>query len=82
MYGGVEVRVHAFLNSTLDWRDGQLSRKYPLDRRLGGPKSQYGLSGDDQSLMPLLGIAPRLLCLTHRQVAIFYVILSSAVMVL
>jgi hypothetical protein len=32
---------------------------YPLDRRLGGPQSWFGLDGDDKNLLPLPDIEPR-----------------------
>jgi hypothetical protein len=31
----------------------------PLDRRLGGPQSQFGRCGEERNLLPLLGIEPR-----------------------
>jgi hypothetical protein len=31
---------------------------YPLDRRLGGPQSQSGHSGEEKNSQPLLGLEP------------------------
>jgi hypothetical protein len=30
--------------------------QYPLDRRLGGPQNQSGSCGEDENLLPLLGV--------------------------
>jgi hypothetical protein len=62
-HGGVDVLIHTFLTSALvagEWsasRPGRFtpggnSPRYPLDRRLGGPQSQYGLHGKEKFLDP------------------------------
>jgi hypothetical protein len=53
MYWETEVKLHAFLTSILDV-SGQLlpweSTQYPLDRRLAGPQSWSGHSGEEKNL--------------------------------
>jgi hypothetical protein len=34
-------------------------RRYPLDRRLGGPQSRYGRGGKERTYQHLPGIEPR-----------------------
>jgi hypothetical protein len=62
----MEVKLVAFLTSTLDgneWLDSCSdcfisleSPQYPSDRRLSGPESRCGRSGEDKNLLPLSGI--------------------------
>jgi hypothetical protein len=42
-------------------RDGiwNAERRYPLNRRLGGPQSWSGRFGEDEILLPLLVVEPR-----------------------
>jgi hypothetical protein len=40
---------------------------YPVDRRLGGPQSQYGYGGEEKNSQPL----PGLKCLTIQPVAYY-----------
>jgi hypothetical protein len=59
-YGGVEVQLHAFLTLALDGGERLASRPdrfnsrarapVPLDRRLGGPQSQSGGGGEEESV--------------------------------
>jgi hypothetical protein len=35
-----------------------MSPWYPLDRRQGGPQSQYGHSSEEKNSQPLLGLEP------------------------
>jgi hypothetical protein len=64
MYGGVEVWLLAFLMSALDraqivsfmpspLQPQGVSSQYPLDRRLGGPQSQSGHSGEEKMPLPV-----------------------------
>jgi hypothetical protein len=59
--GGVDVEIHIFLTLTLaggEWsasRPGRFTPEkkrpwYPLDRRLGGHKTQYGRRGEEKIL--------------------------------
>jgi len=53
MYGGMEVKLHVVVTSALDGCDWSASRsihftstvksrRYPFDRRLGGPQTRSG----------------------------------------
>jgi hypothetical protein len=55
-YGGVEVQIHVFLTRPL-YPQGKKPR-YPLDRRLGRPRSQSGCGGDEKNSLPWPGIEP------------------------
>jgi len=33
----------------------------PLNRRLGGPQSQFGHSGEENNLLPFLGFEPQII---------------------
>jgi len=33
--------------------------RFPLDRRLDGPQSQFGRGGEEKNSLPLLGIEPQ-----------------------
>ena len=61
-YGGVDVQVHSFLTSVLDGRGwfsrfGRFTRgkksRYPLNMRLGGPKTQSEHFAEKNNLLPL-----------------------------
>jgi len=67
-YWRVEVQLNTFFELSLDggeWSASCLScfthrvrALYPLDRRLGGPQSHYGHSGEEKNSQPLPGIEP------------------------
>jgi hypothetical protein len=68
-YWGVEVQLHTFLTSVLDggeWSNsrpgrfipGRKNPRYLLDRRLGGPQSWCGRSGEEKNSQPPPGIKP------------------------
>jgi hypothetical protein len=79
-YWGVEVYLQTFLNSTLDGGDGQpyapaalpsgKSPRYPWNRRLGGPQSQFGRGGEDKNSKPPAGMEPQ----SSKSVASHYII--------
>jgi hypothetical protein len=68
MYGGVEVRLHAFLTLALvggEWSASHPGRfipwkepRYTLDRRLGGPQSRSGRGGKEKNSQVLQGLEP------------------------
>jgi hypothetical protein len=50
MYGGLEVCLHTFLASALDRFKSQGKRhQYPLERRVGGPRSQCRRRVEDRN---------------------------------
>lgn len=59
---GVEVQLHAFLNSALDGSEQLTSRPgsftpgkmYPLDKKLGGVQGQFMHGGQEKNLHPCL----------------------------
>jgi hypothetical protein len=66
-YWGVEVQLHAFLNSALDGGEKSVVSSsftphpdkeplVPLDRRLGRPQSRSGHSGKEKNSQPLPGL--------------------------
>jgi hypothetical protein len=66
-YWGVDVQLHTFLILALDGGEWSVSclgcftsqgksMWYPLDRRLGGPRSQSGCSGEGKNSQSLLGL--------------------------
>jgi hypothetical protein len=81
-YCGMDIQLHTFLTSALDGGEWSVSRpdrftkgnnrRYPLDRRLGGPQSQAGRGGEEKNSQPLPGIEIRFLlieiycCKSHR----------------
>jgi hypothetical protein len=76
-----------FSTSTVDEGDWSASRfgrftpqekspRYPLDRRLGGPRSRTGSYGEEKNLLPLLGIEPRLLGRPARSLVVIQTQLS------
>jgi hypothetical protein len=56
------VELHAFLTSTLGGgqrpalRSGHFIQPYPTVRRLGGPQSRSGCSGEGTKSLPLAGM--------------------------
>jgi len=69
-YDGVEVHLHSFLTSALDWRwvvsftylplyPQEKRSRYPLDRRLGGPQNRSALGSEEKNSLHLPGIEPR-----------------------
>jgi hypothetical protein len=55
-YEGVEIQFHAFLASARRYVVSFMilgkSRRYPLDKRLGGPQGHSGNSGEGKNLYP------------------------------
>ena len=66
-YGGLEVQLHTFLMKVRGrFSPGGKNPWYPLNGKLGGPHSSSGPL-EEESLLPLLGIEPRLVdCPSHR----------------
>jgi hypothetical protein len=60
-FGRIEVQLHTFFISTLDWGEysapftgrfipGERVQRYPLDNSLGRPQSRSGRSGEEKKI--------------------------------